>query len=79
MPRHIFIVARASSDLHEYLTRQFEDESNVEVILDRRYQERRRIRDHEGPERRRYDRRTHQAVDDELQDRSHAIVTIPDP
>jgi len=38
---HLFIVSRQQPDLYSYLSREFSTESDVEVILDRRYGERR--------------------------------------
>ena len=38
---HLFIVSRQQLDLYRYLSREFSSESDVEVILDRRYGERR--------------------------------------
>ena len=36
MARHIYVVGRAHRDLYEFLSKQFEDDGNVKVILDRR-------------------------------------------
>ena len=78
MARHLFLVARNEARLHEYLVERFGDDTNVEVILDRRRTERRRQASYDGPERRRTDRRTRREVDLELTLRSHVILTIPD-
>ena len=38
---HLFIVSRQQLDLYRYLSREFSTEADVQVILDRRYGERR--------------------------------------
>lgn len=76
MARHLFLVARNEARLHEYLVERFRDDTNVEVILDRRRNERRRQAPYDGPERRRADRRIRREVDLELKVRSHVILTI---
>jgi hypothetical protein len=38
---HLFIVSRQQLDLYRYLSREFSTETDVQVILDRRYGERR--------------------------------------
>ena len=38
---HLFIVSRRQLDLYRYLSREFSTEADVQVILDRRYGERR--------------------------------------
>jgi hypothetical protein len=60
------------------LTERFATDSAVEVILDRRVLERRKQRETDGLERRRADRRQRPEVEEELQTRSHAILTLPD-
>jgi len=39
--RHLFIIARAAQDFYEYLKRQFAGRLDVNVVLDRRLDERR--------------------------------------
>ena len=82
MARHIYVVGRAHRDLYEFLSKQFEDDGNVNVILDRRLGERRRSNGQSpksSPERRqRIDRRSRPLVDEELKLRSHAVVSLPD-
>ncbi len=41
MGEHLFIVSRQQLDLYRYLSREFSSEVDVQVILDRRYGERR--------------------------------------
>ena len=76
MARHLFLVAHHETGLYEYLLERFQGDSNVEVILDRRREQRRRKPGRDGPERRRIDRRTHREVDLELLVRSHVILTL---
>lgn len=78
MGRTVFIVSRHCRDLHAYLRERFATDSAVEVILDRRLRDRRS--EHEPPqvERRCADRRQRPEVEEELQVRSHAILTLPD-
>jgi hypothetical protein len=78
MGRTLFIVSRQSRDMYAYLTERFANDSAVEVILDRRVLERRRLHANGEPDRRRADRRQRPEVEAELQTRSHAILTIPD-
>jgi hypothetical protein len=77
MARHLFLVSRREPRLYEYLVDRFRDDANVEVILDRRRGERRSRSGHQGPERRRADRRFRREIDAELQVRSHVILTLP--
>ena len=62
-PIVIIVVARADGSLHRYTTATFESEPAVDVILDRRYEERRRRASAPTVERRHYDRRGPQRVD----------------
>jgi hypothetical protein len=78
MARHIFLVSRHEPRLYEYLLERFSDDSNVEVILDRRRGERRRRPEGQVPDRRRNDRRGRREVDIELKVRSHVILTLPE-
>ena len=45
MRREVFVVARDRPDLYRYLSQTFADAKNVEVIWDRRTEERRRAED----------------------------------
>ena len=78
MARHLFLVSRHESRLYEYLVERFHDDTNAEVILDRRLGERRRQPRDQAPDRRGSDRRTRREVDLELQVRSHVILTLPE-
>jgi hypothetical protein len=59
----IVVVARGNSSLYRYTMGTFESEPTVEVILDRRYEERRRRAIAPAVERRQHDRRDPQRVD----------------
>ncbi len=61
-PRNLYIVATGRGDLHELFVRQFADDPEVEVILDRRQRERRAARTETPEERRRADRRRTEQV-----------------
>jgi hypothetical protein len=56
--RHLFIIARAAQDFYEYLKRQFAGQLDVNVVLDRRLDERRERQEAHEPERREKDRRS---------------------
>ena len=76
MSRHLFIVSRNYPDFFTYLMERFADDPNVEVILDRRAaRERRRRQDAVEVDRRVRDRRRQRALDEELETRSHVILT----
>jgi len=53
----LIIVERSRREMYERLTRQFEDDIHVAVILERRGGQRRRSPRGAGPERRWHDRR----------------------
>ena len=50
MAQHLFIVSRLQPDLYSYLAREFSEEPEVRVILDRRQGERRRQADGRTPQ-----------------------------
>lgn len=80
MGRTMYIVARDHPELFAYLRDRFSCDGTVEVILDRRFAQRRQGNaPPHSPERRRADRRRHPEVDEELQIRAHAIITLPAP
>jgi hypothetical protein len=53
----LFIVGRGNDRLYEDLRQQFSGNPDVEVLIDRRYAERRQSQTSHDPERRRSDRR----------------------
>ena len=78
MPRHLFIVSRKHPSLHAYLSQHFVDAPEVEVVLDRRRAERRRLeRGPDGAERRQGERRTHPGLDRTLEHDSHVFLSLP--
>jgi hypothetical protein len=78
MGRTLFIVSRQDRDLYTYLGERFASDTAVEVILDRRVVQRRQRHEPHPVDCRRADRRRRPEVEQELQMRSHAILTIPD-
>jgi hypothetical protein len=77
MVRYFVIAARNRSDFYGYLKRQFSPEDQMQVLLDRRRDERRHRLEAHDPERRRGDRRSRQAKDDWLQYYGLLIVRQP--
>src|SRR5687768_16003069 len=78
MARNVFIVSRQHRDLYAYLRERFASDPAVEVVLDRRFGQRRQRQAAVDAERRQSDRRQRPEVEVELQTRSHAIITIDD-
>jgi hypothetical protein len=73
MAQLVFIVSRHQPKLQEYLTREFADNDEVAVIVDRRIGERRLREVEPGMDRRRADRRQ-QTIDERLRALGWAIV-----
>ncbi len=63
MARYVVIAARNRPDLYSYLQRQFAEDNEAQVILDRRLEERRRREESHHLERRREDRRGRRGKD----------------
>jgi len=76
MRREVFVVARDRPDLYRYLSQTFADAKNVEVIWDRRTEERRRTGDAPPRNRRQTDRRTRRAADDEIRRVGYVFLTV---
>jgi hypothetical protein len=74
MIQYLVIAARNHPDLYSYLRRQFTGDHTVQVLLDRRYDERRRVGDARKPDRRRGDRRGGRAKENGLN--YHGFVVI---
>lgn len=70
----LFIVARDQPDLYMSLQREFADEGDIEVFLDRRLGQRRRQQAASVPDRRRGDRRARPKVDAHLRSIGWAVV-----
>jgi len=76
MRREVFVVARDRPDLYRYLSQTFADAKNVEVVWDRRTEERRRAADAPPRNRRQTDRRTRRAADDEIRRVGYVFLTV---
>jgi hypothetical protein len=76
MPRELFIVARDRPDLYRYLTQTFADAENVQVVWDRRADERRRDGDAGGASRQHEDRRRRPHVEAELRTVGYAFLSF---
>lgn len=78
MVSHLFIVSRHQPDLYGYLSREFAQEEDVQVILDRRVGDRRRGTGPPpaGVERRGRDRRTRAEVKEDLASLGYAFVRL---
>ena len=75
MPRYLFIVAKEHPELRGHLQREFVGEDGVEVVLDRRWADRRQDHaDGHSTERRRTDRRAPSAIQQELAALNFALV-----
>ena len=72
--RCLFIVARDQPDLWRHLTQDFAEDQEVQVILDRRGDERRRSVQARDPERRQAGRRRPPSIDTDLRYRSFVIL-----
>lgn len=79
MGQHLFIVSRQQTDLYSYLAREFSEEPDVRVIMDRRQGERRQPSD-SGPsprsERRQSDRRANTEIGGQLATLGYAFVRL---
>ncbi|MGH7392641.1 MAG: hypothetical protein ACREM3_24760 [Candidatus Rokuibacteriota bacterium] len=71
----LIVVPRARSALYRALKNAFRDDANVEVVLDRRFRQRRAAREAREPDRRAGDRRCRTDVDGQLA--SGRSVTVP--
>jgi hypothetical protein len=76
MRREVFVVARNRPDLYRYLSQTFADAKNVEVVLDRRTEERRGTTHAPLRERRQADRRTRRAADEEMHRVGYVFLTV---
>jgi len=77
--RFLFIVSRGNAKLASYLQNHFSGDATVQVVVDRRYGERRQQSADVATDRRRADRRSRPHVDKDLRLTSFAIVTLPCP
>jgi hypothetical protein len=74
MIQYLVIAARNHPDIYGYLRRQFTGDEKVQVLLDRRYEERRRRSDAQRTDRRRGDRRGSRGKDNGLTYHGFVIV-----
>ena len=74
--RHLFVVSRDHPWLYAHLRERFQDDPNVDVILDRRVAERRTTAQAATYERRKAERRRPISEDENLSVRSHYIVEL---
>jgi hypothetical protein len=74
MIQYLVIAARNHPELYNYLRRQFVGDHTVQVLLDRRYEERRRVGDSRKPDRRRGDRRAARAKENGLNYHGFAVI-----
>ena len=76
---HLFIVSRHHPGLYGYLSREFSDEVDVTVILDRRAGERRARGERRVPsrgDRRQTDRRVHGEIASQINSLGYAFVRL---
>jgi hypothetical protein len=76
---HLFIVSRQQLDLYRYLSREFSTETDVQVILDRRYGERRLQGDRRSAprgDRRQTDRRGQVEIGSQINTLGYAFVRL---
>jgi hypothetical protein len=76
MRREVFVVAKDRPDLYRYLSQTFADAKNVEVIWDRRTEDRRHTTDAPPRNRRQSDRRTRKTDDDEMRRVGYVFLTV---
>ncbi len=74
MLQYLVVAARNHPELYGYLRRQFAGDARVQVLLDRRYEERRRRGETSKPDRRKGDRRGGRGRDNGLD--YHGFVVI---
>jgi len=76
--QHLFIVSRQQADLYSYLAREFSEEPEVRVILDRRQGERRQGNGHapEAADRRQSERRANDETRSQLTTVGYAFVRL---
>jgi hypothetical protein len=78
MAYYLYIVSAAHRALLDSLLERFSGDPKAQVILDRRYGNRRQIDAAVALERRRADRRQQLGVSEELRRRAVAVVTVAD-
>jgi hypothetical protein len=76
MKRHIVVVSRNEPQLYGYLSEMFAGDPTVQVILDRRFGDRRQRTEEYSPERRRQDSRKNVEATLHLQSRGYAFLCL---
>ena len=77
--RHVYVLSREhpwSPWLYDYLLQRFENDTGVDVVIDRRLSERRAFGGQVARERRKTERRRPLGPEDDLRVRSHYIVEL---
>ena len=77
--RHVFVLSRDhpwTPWLRDYLVERFQDDTHVDIVIDRRFSERRAAGGQVTHERRRTERRRPIGPEDDLRVRSHYIVEL---
>jgi hypothetical protein len=74
--KHLLVVARHRRELYEQIKRAFAGHETVQVVLDRRVRQRRERKETPGLERRRQDRRSRSAIDEQLRTIGWALVLL---
>ena len=70
----LFIVSRDQRDLHDYLTKEFRRDEQIQIILDRRLAERRRRAEAKPRDQRLAARRRSVAVQEQVKSVGFAVV-----
>lgn len=74
--KHLLVVARHRRELYEEIKRAFAGHETVQVILDRRVSERRQRKGAPMLDRRRHDRRSRSAIDEQLRTIGWSLVLL---
>lgn len=70
----LFIVSRDQRDLHDYLTKEFCRDEQIQVMLDRRLGDRRQRAEPQDKDQRRESRRRALAVEEQMRSVGFAVV-----
>jgi len=70
----LFIVSRDQHDLHDYLTKEFRRDQQIQIILDRRRADRRRHFEPRTAEQRQAARRRAMGMDEQMRSVGFAVV-----
>lgn len=78
MARLVYVVRRDQRSLYDYLRQSFAGESDVDIILDRRWRRGAAPPEPAPQDRRQVERRVRRQTEDELRDLGYAIVILKD-